>query len=128
MGLQRYQQIDISTASPEELVVKLYQGALRNARLAITHHAGGHVAQRGKCLSKAMAIVSELASALDMERGGGIATNLDALYGFVNEKLLEANLRGEPRFVEEAIQVLEILCEAWVEIARNAEGRRAVAS
>ncbi len=128
MGFQRYQEMDISTASPETLVVKLYEGAMRNARHALVCHGEGRIADRGRALSKAMAIVSELASALDMERGGEIASSLDALYAFVNEQLLEANLRGEPRHIDDALRVLGILNEAWVEIARGAEATQARAS
>ena len=120
MGYQSYLEIDIGTASPEMLVVKLYEGAMRNARVALACQEQGRIADRGRAIAKTMAIVSELASALDMERGGEIASNLDALYAFVNDKLLEGNLRGEAKPIEEAVQVLEILCEAWVEIARPA--------
>ncbi len=127
MGYDRYREVDITTASPETLVVKLYEGAIRSARAALLHHDGGRVAERGQAISKAIAIVSELSSALDMERGGEIASNLSGLYGFVNEQLVEANLRGSHARIEDAVRILEILAEAWVDVARGADARRAAA-
>lgn len=120
MGYQRYQQMDVETASPTALVVKLYEGAIRNAQRALESHQAGRVGDRGAAISRAMAIVSELSSALDMERGGEIASNLSSLYGFVNEQLLEANVQGRADGIEGALRVLRILSEAWVEVARSA--------
>ena len=128
MSYQRYQAMDISTASPEMLVVRLYEGAIRNARQALAHHEAGRVGERGRAISKAIAIVSELSSALDMERGGEIAANLSSLYGFVNEQLLEANLSGSPRHIEDALRVLDILVEAWVQVARGGAAEEVRAS
>ena len=125
MGFDRYREMDITTASPETLVVRLYEGAIRNARAAIDHHQAGRVGERGRAISKAIAIVSELSSALDMEQGGEIASNLSGLYGFVNEQLVEANLQGREERIEDALRILEILAEAWVEVARTADARRA---
>lgn len=125
MGYDRYREVDITTASPETLVVKLYEGAIRNARAAVLHHEAGRIGERGRAISKAIAIVSELSSALDMEQGGEIASNLSGLYGFVNEQLVEANLQGSTDRIEDALRVLDILAEAWVEVARSADARRA---
>ena len=128
MGYEQYLAMDITTASPEMLVVKLYEGAIRNARAALVHQREGRVGERGRAISKAIAIVSELSSALDMERGGEIASNLSGLYGFVNEQLVEANLEGRQERIEDALRILDILAEAWVEVARIADARRAEAS
>jgi flagellar protein FliS len=128
MGFQQYQQMDINTTSPTGLIVKLYEGAIRQARVARAHQEAGRIAERGRAIAKAMAIVSELASALDMERGGEIATNLNALYAFVNERLVDANLRGQVAPIDEAVGILATLAEAWVEIARGSEALEARAS
>ena len=128
MGHQRYREMDIRTASPEALVVKLYEGAIRQVQRALDCREAGRVGERGEAISRAMAIVSELSSALDMERGGDIATNLNALYGFVNGRLLEANLRGRSDYIDDAVRILGILSEAWTELARGAEVARAEAS
>ena len=109
--------MSIETASPEELVVRMYEGAIRQARTAREAHLAGKIAERGKALSRALAIVGELRGALDLERGGEIARNLRGLYGFVWDRLLEANLSGRVEAVDEAVDVLERLLGAWQEIA-----------
>lgn len=116
---RRYLEMEISTASPELLVVRLYEAALRQARSAVAAVEAGRVRERGVAISKALAIVSELRGALDLERGGEIAGNLHGLYGFVTERLLEANLRGRAEPIGEALAVLERLQEAWVELAKR---------
>jgi flagellar protein FliS len=115
----RYQENDILTATPELLVEKLFEGAIRSTRLAhgLTEPSG--LAERRRSLSRALAIVGELRASLDLERGGEIAANLDRLYGFVIERLAEASLHPRNEPVEEALRVLEPLGEAWREIASS---------
>lgn len=113
----QYRRMSIETASPEELVVRMYEGAIRYARAARDAHRAGDLGGRGRGLSRALAIVGELRGALDLERGGEIALNLRGLYGFVWDRLLEANLRGRVEAIDEAVDVLERLLGAWQEIA-----------
>jgi flagellar protein FliS len=116
----RYQLNDILTATPESLVGKLFEGAIRSTRLAQGLAEPTGLTERRRSLSKALAIVGELRASLDLERGGEIAANLDRLYGFVIDRLAEASLcrRDEP--VEDALRVLEPLGEAWQQVASTA--------
>lgn len=121
--LDQYREMEIRTASPEMLVVKMYEGALRFARQAIEFNEAGRVAERGKALSRCMAIVSELRNSLDHDSGEEIAGNLERLYNFVSDRLLDGNLRGRSESIQEAVDTLVILHGAWVEIAgRRREG------
>lgn len=117
----RYQQMDISTASPTAIVVKLYQGAIRNAKRARELEDAARIGERGKAITKAVAIVGELRSSLDHQRGGEIATNLNRLYDFVIERLTEGNLRRAQKPIDEALVVLSTLEEAWLELDRRGE-------
>ena len=123
----RYREMEIRTASPEMLVVKMYEGAIRQVRLAIDHHRAGRVGERGAALSRALAILAELRQALDFERGGEIARNLDQLYRFLSERLLEANLRGDEEPLVWSVGILDSLHGAWAEIARRPPESRAAA-
>lgn len=116
---RRYREMEVLTATPETLVVRLYEGAIRQARAAAEHLAAGRIPERGVAISKALAIVGELRGCLDFEQGGEIAANLSRLYDFVCDQLLAANLRGTTQPIAEAIRVLESLCSAWVEIAQR---------
>jgi flagellar protein FliS len=112
-----YLQTQVQSRTPLELVVLLYDGALRfctEARDAITHK---DVAKRGRAISRAMAIVSELHCTLDMEAGGEVAQSLDKLYGFVRDRLIDASIRQDARSIDEAMRVLTTLREGWVGIS-----------
>ncbi len=115
----RYREMEIRTATPEMVIVKLYEGALRFIRTARTHQEAGHIAGRATAIAKALAIVNELQHSLDLERGGEIARNLDSLYFFVTDRLIEANLRGTVAPLDVASGILATLNEAWTEIARR---------
>ena len=112
-----YLQTQVQSRTPLELVVMLYDGALRfctEARDAITQK---DVAKRGRAISRAMAIVSELHCTLDMEAGGEVAQSLDKLYGFVRDRLIDASIRQDVRSIDEAVRVLTTLREGWVGIS-----------
>lgn len=118
-GYQVYRRTQAQTASPAELVVMLYRGAVRFAT------AGGDALETRNLeaahnnLVRAQAIVSELASSLDVDHGGEIARNLLGLYGYVNRCLVEANVRKSVEPAREAQRLLRDLLEAWEEAARQ---------
>jgi len=119
--------MEIKTATPEMVIVKLYEGALRFIRTAKASQESGKVAARATAIAKALAIVNELQHSLNLQEGGEIARNLDSLYFYVTDRLLEANVRGTVQPLEDASGVLSTLNEAWVEIAKRPRGSYAEA-
>jgi flagellar protein FliS len=111
--------MEIKTATPEMVIVKLYEGALRFLRQAKTCQGEGNVSGRATAIAKALAIVGELQQSLNLEEGGDIARNLDALYFYVTDRLLEANVSGTVQPLDEASGILSTLNEAWVEISKR---------
>lgn len=122
---QRYREVEISTSTPEMLIVHLYEAAIRHGRSARGHVDAGRVGERGLAISKTLAIVNELRSILDFDGGGDIAHNLNALYEFVIDRLLDANLHVRAQSIDEALRVLETLHGAWSEIARRPRSQEA---
>src|SRR5262245_3268599 len=119
-GVNPYLQTQVQSRTPLELVVMLYDGALRfctEAREAIEQR---DVARRGRAISRAMAIISELHCTLNMEEGGEVAQSLDKLYGFVRDRLMDASIRQDVRPIDEAARVLTTLREGWAEISNGA--------
>lgn len=114
--------MEIRTATPEMVIVKLYEGALRFIRNARGHQEAGQIAARATAISRALAIVNELQHSLNLQEGGEVARNLDALYFYVTDRLLDANVRGSIGSLDEASSILTTLNEAWVEIARRPRG------
>src|SRR5262245_1087148 len=113
----QYLRTQVRSSAPLELVVMLYDAALRSTATARDAMLTRDIPARRVALSKAMAIVSELQGALDMERGGTIAAELDRLYTWINSRLLDAIVNQDAKPIEEARRVLETLRGAWQQIA-----------
>jgi flagellar protein FliS len=104
----------VSAASPHELIVMLYDGALVAVLGGLTNMKVGNVAAKGAAISKAISIIDNgLRAALDKEAGGEIAAGLDALYEYMSARLLQANLNNEPEALEEVHKLLADLRDAW---------------
>ena len=107
----------VMSASPHQLIVMLFDGALAAIRTARIHLEGGNVAEKGKAISKALDIVNNgLLAALDAERGGEIAERLASLYDYVARLLLSANLHDDVESLNQAEALLTDVASAWREI------------
>ncbi len=111
-----YQRTQVDTASPARLVVMLYDGAIRFLRQGQTAMQQRDREKQNHYLVRAQRIITELASSLDMEAGGDIAANLMALYQFMHEQLVLANLQDDMDRVQKVREMLESLREAWAQV------------
>ena len=127
-GIDSYRQTEIQSRSPLELVVMLYDGALRFTADARDAMVRRDIRARQQHLSRAMAIVSELQSTLDMETGGEVAEHLDNLYGFVRDRLIDASVNQDLQPLDEARRVLTTLREGWLAISRASASAAATSS
>ncbi len=122
-ALRQYQQIDaqsaVAFASPHRLIQMLMEGALESLSKAKGHIQRGEVAARGEQLSRAIGIIGGLKDGLNLEAGGEIAANLDALYDYMQRRLLEANINASAAFVDEITDQLRLLKEAWDAIGES---------
>jgi flagellar protein FliS len=124
-GINSYRQTEVQSRTPLELVVMLYDGALRfttEAREAIVRR---DIRARQQNVSRALDIVSELQSTLDMESGGELAAELDRLYLFVRDRLVDASIKQDVKPVDDALRVLRTLREGWVGISNASQARAA---
>jgi flagellar secretion chaperone FliS len=112
---QAYHETSVLTASPEQLVVMLYDGAGRFLRQAeVTMEQGAYV-QAGEKLSRAEAILDELLATLNMA-AGEIAERLQAIYVFCKTRLIEARIERDPARVAQVARLLADLRESWAHI------------
>jgi flagellar protein FliS len=111
-----YQRTQVDTASPAKLVVMLYDGAIRFLRQAEAAMQQGDREKQNHFLVRAERIITELAGSLDMEAGGEIAQNLMALYQYMNEQLVMANLEDDLEKVQKVCEMLQSLREVWVQV------------
>ncbi|MDD2763123.1 MAG: flagellar export chaperone FliS [Opitutaceae bacterium] len=119
-----YQTQSVLTASPGQLVLLLYDGALRflglaRAALEGSPHDPRRIETVNSNLLKAQNIIAELQGVIDHQAGGEIAANLDRLYEYYNRRLIEANLKKDVAAVVEVEQLLRELRDAWAEMLRR---------
>lgn len=111
----------VSAATPHQLIIMLFDGARVALADALTHMGAGNIAAKGAAVSKAITIVENgLRASLDKSTGGDIAANLDALYGYMGERMVLGNLNNDPAMLEEVRQLLDELKTAWAGIAPQA--------
>ena len=111
-----YRTSQVLTATPVERVVLLYRGAIRFATLQIAETQQGHREAAHNASLRAQEIVSALRESLDLS-AGALPRRLDGLYDFCLRRLMEGNLRRSAGPAGEAVQVLQGLLEAWIQIS-----------
>jgi len=110
---QNYQRTQVGTASPEKLVLMLYDGAVRKLNLACTELLKGNDTEFNIQVVKVQKIVSELMMALDHESGEEVAKNLARIYEYMLRQLALALIRRDSDLSEEVRGLLEELREGW---------------
>lgn len=110
---QKYKQTSITSASREQILLMLYEGAIKFTKLAIVAAEQKKIAERGQNLMRAYDIIMELQVSLDHKVGGDIARQLDQLYTFVLDQYTKANISGDPEPMRSALKVIENLYEGW---------------
>ncbi len=113
--LNQYQQNQIETASPEQILLMLYDGAIRFTRQAITGLKNDDLDTMRYGISKAMAIIVEFSNTLDHNVGGQIAEDLDGLYGFMIREFTHCNIKPELKKLESIETILIDLRGTWGE-------------
>ena len=115
IGHNAYRMNAVETASPEQLTLMCYDGALRFMRRAARAIDDQDLGTASSATGRAQAIVNELNVTLDMEAGGDIARNLRDLYLFVNRHLSAGVTERRSASIRESMDVIAGLREAWAQ-------------
>ena len=118
-GYQNTFDEQVPEANPLKLVELLYRGALDSIGDARRNLRLGDIRARSRAISKAMAIVTELALSLNHKDGGEVSRNLAELYGYVETLLIRANVEQCDPPLAEAEGLLATLMEGWIHCALN---------
>ncbi|MEA5090806.1 flagellar export chaperone FliS [Solidesulfovibrio sp.] len=110
-----YFQTQVSTTTQGDLLIMLFDAALKFLRQAKEKIAARDYAQKGILISKALDILSELQSTLNAQKGGELADRLQKLYFFCSTRLLAANLNLDVAKIDEVMHILTGLREAFNE-------------
>jgi len=127
-GAGAYARVGVETsvmsATPHQLITMLFEGASTAIGLARHYMTVGDIPAKSGAISKAIGIVEEgLKASLDPDAGGpegaALTANLSALYDCVVQRLLYANLRNDPHWLDQAEELLENVASAWRAIGQN---------
>lgn len=115
----------VSTADPHKLILMLFEGALLQIGTAAIALENKDVPAKGMAISKAIEIIlNGLKVSLDYEAGGELAQRLGALYDYMTQRLLYANLHNSRPAMDEVTQLLTDLKSAWEAIGASDQAQR----
>lgn len=118
-----YRQTATQTASPGQLVLMLYDGALRFLEKSLSGFDVEDPAQSNEMISnniiRAQNILAELNGTLNLADGGSLAQTLRGLYNYMDDRLMESNLRKHPEGIRETIRRLTAIRDAWSQMLQG---------
>lgn len=129
-GLAQYQKVgvhgEIDSASPHRLIQMLIEGALSKIYAARACMENSRITGKGENISMAISIIGGLRASLNFEAGGEIANNLNSLYDYMEQRLLEANVNNDISILDEVISLFADIKGAWDTIAPDVVQQQAV--
>lgn len=127
-----YQKVQANTASPAQRVVLVFKGICRHLETAVAAFERPDDPQRFEQINNSIMLaeqlIMELQIALDRERGGELAQNLDRIYSFWRSHLSEGNVQKDKKKVAEILALVKDMTEGWIEaerIVRTSSGNQA---
>jgi flagellar secretion chaperone FliS len=103
----------VTAADPHALILMLMNGALDAMAAGKGHVQRGAVDEKGRSLSRAIAIIDGLRASLDRSAGPELTANLDDLYDYMSRRLLHANARDDAAAIDEVAGLLREIKSAW---------------
>lgn len=113
----QYQNSKILTASPAELTLMLYDGAIKFGNIAIVAMQEKDVQKAHTNVVKVQRIINEFRASLDHKYE--VAKDFDNVYTYLLRRLLEANMKKDAEIMEEVVGHLRTMRETWVEVMKK---------
>lgn len=120
-ALNQYRQNTVFTATPEELTLMLYDGAIKFMNIAKYNIENSQIEKAHQALIRAQDIILELSSSLNMEYE--ISNNFKQLYDFIMNNLIDANINKEIKPIDEALEILTEMRDIWKEVMKEVKRR-----
>ena len=112
-GANQYKQMQVKTANRGQILIMLYEAAIKHIKTATVAIDKKDVAAKGMAIGKVHDIINELAATLDHNVGGNIAVELERLYNFMTEQLVQANIENSKDKLNTVRKLLETLLDGW---------------
>jgi flagellar secretion chaperone FliS len=112
---QQYRQMQVTTSSPEKVLLMLYDGAINFSKMAQDRINRKDIAGKGLYISKALAIVTELMNTLNHDICSNITRELERLYMYIIREFTRANINNDANALDNAIKILSNLRQTWTE-------------
>ena len=116
--LDQYQNNQIATAKPEQILILLYDGAIRFVYRAAAAIVANNAEQKNININKTVAILSEFSATLDHTIGGQVAADLTALYNFMIRELTVVNRTNDLNRLENVRSILTELRDTWAQAVK----------
>ncbi len=112
-GANQYKVTAVTTANRGQLLIMLYEAAIKNVKKATESIQKKDLTAKGMAIGKAHDIINELMNTLDFNVGGKIAEDLERLYNFMAEQLIKANTENVSEPLQVTQKLLETLLDGW---------------
>jgi len=128
-AIRQYQKVDtqsgIMDASPHQLIALLINGALSRLSYAKGCIERNDFAGKGEQLGKGIDIINALQGCLDMDAGGEVSVNLNALYDYMLRRLMQASLNNDTAIIDEVTSLLREIKSGWDGIPQRLQAAQA---
>jgi flagellar protein FliS len=124
-GLGAYKKTSVQTASKEQVLLMLYQAAIKNCKKAIEAIEAKQVAKKGEFIGKLQDIIIELNNSLDHEVGGEISKELSSLYDYMIYSSTQANIKIDKEPLLGVLNVLDTLYDGWASAVKSLRAKEA---
>ena len=119
-GYNAYKTNSINYASKDQLLLMLVDGAVKFSKVAKQAIEKKNIKDAHNAITRTEDIFTELRASLDV-RAGDWAKQMFEIYGFINEKLVEANIKKDVQIIDEIIPLIEEIRDIWYEAEKRAK-------
>lgn len=112
-GCQIYKHTDIFTADPKRLIILCYEEAIKNLASAKYYYLSNDYEKKGKAVQMALEFINALKEALDFEKGGEIAKNLNLIYSYSIKHILNSDVKRDLEGFDHIIFLMNELKSTW---------------
>ncbi len=117
-GYQNYQKNKILTASPAQLTLMLYDGAIKFCNLAIAGVEENDIQKAHNNIKKVERIIEEFRATLNFKYE--VANDFENVYKYIYDRLVEANIKKDKEILEEVLEHLRTMRNTWEEVMKRA--------